>query len=112
MNLLLDVIYIFNIFGYSIYLGLSMGVCRCNGQSYINEGQWLEPQEPLKRVVANKVVEGSIVYMLNIWRNFKPCTWMLGVAHLQDMHNHGIDHLCLPMCLGVEGNQFGHVGVH
>jgi hypothetical protein len=36
----------------------SMGglfLCSCNGKSYVNGGQWLEPQAHLKRVVANRV---------------------------------------------------------
>jgi hypothetical protein len=42
MNLLLDVLDLFNKFGYSINLGLSIGellLCRCNGKSYVNWSQ-------------------------------------------------------------------------
>jgi hypothetical protein len=63
-------------FGYSINLILSMGglfLCNCNGKSYVNGGQWLEPQAHLKRVVANRVVEGSVVAMLNIRKDLIPC---------------------------------------
>jgi hypothetical protein len=115
MNLLLDVLDSFNKFGCSINLSLSMGglfLCRCNGQSYINWGQWLEPQAHLKRVVANRVVEGSIVAMLNIRKDLIPCAWMFGVVHSQDMHNHHVDYLYFSISLGVEGSQFGQLGVH
>jgi hypothetical protein len=56
MNLLLDVLDTLKTFGYVINLCLSMGglfLCGCNGQSYVNGGQWLEPQAHLKRVVSN-----------------------------------------------------------
>jgi hypothetical protein len=56
-------------------------------------GQWLEPQAHLKRVVANRVMEGFVVAMLNIRKDFIPCAWMFGVVHSQNMHNHFVDHL-------------------
>jgi hypothetical protein len=34
------------------------------------------------------------------------------VIHSEDMYNHCVDHLCLSIDLGVEGNRFGHLGVH
>jgi hypothetical protein len=37
---------------------------------------------------------------------------MLGVVHVQDMPDHPVDYLCLPVGLGVEGGQFGQLGVH
>jgi hypothetical protein len=115
MNLLLDVLDSLKIFGCLISLGLSMGglfLCSCNGQSYVNGGQWLEPQAHLKRVVANRFVEGSIVAMLNIRKDFIPCAWMFGIVHPCDMDNHLIDYLCFSISLWVEGNQFNHLGVH
>ena len=84
-NSLLDVLDSLNKFGFSISLDMSMGglfLCNYNGQSYVNRGQWLEPQAHLKRIVANKVVEGSIVAMLNIRKDFIPFSWMFGVVHL------------------------------
>jgi hypothetical protein len=60
--------------------------------------------EPLEMTMANRVVDGSIIFMLNIWKDFIPCTWMVGVVHSQYVHNHPIDHFCLSICLGVEGS--------
>jgi hypothetical protein len=103
MNLLLDVLDALNKFGFPINLGLSMGglfLCDCNGKSYVNGGQWLEPQAHLKRVVANRVVEGSVVAMLNIRKDFIPCAWMFGIIHPQDMNNHHVDYLCFPSVCG------------
>jgi hypothetical protein len=107
MNLLLDVLDSFNKFGYLINLGLSMGglfLCNCNGKSYVNGGQWMEPQAHLKRVVANRVVEGSVVAMLNIRKDLIPCVWMFGIVHPQDMDNHHVDYLCFSISLWVEGS--------
>jgi hypothetical protein len=70
MNLLLEVLDPFKKFGFSVYLGLIMGGLhwgRWNEHSYINGGQWLEPQAHRKRVVSNGVVEGFVIAMLNIW---------------------------------------------
>jgi hypothetical protein len=84
MNLFLDVLDALNKFGFLISLNLIMGglfMCRCNGKSYINGGQWLEPQAHLKRVVANRDVEGYVVAMFNIRNAFIPCAWMFGIVH-------------------------------
>jgi hypothetical protein len=82
MNLLLDVLDVLNKFGCPISLCFSMRglfLCGCNGQSYVNGGQWLEPQAHLKRVVANRVVEGFVVVMLNRRKDFIPYPWMFGI---------------------------------
>ena len=84
MNLLLDVLDVINKFGCPINLVLDMGglfMCNCNGQSYINGSQWLELQAHLKRFVANRVVEGFVVAILNIRKDFIPCAWMFGILH-------------------------------
>jgi hypothetical protein len=110
MNLLLEVLDPFIEFGYFFCLNLSVGaLCQgsWNGQSYISGGQWIGPQTHMKRVVANRAMEGSIIAMLNIWEALIPCKWMLRVVHAQDMHNHPIDHLSLSICLGMKGSQFG-----
>jgi hypothetical protein len=111
VNLLLNVMDSLNKFGCSINLDLSMGVlflCK----SYVNGGQWMEPQAHLKRVVVNRVVEGSIVAMMNIRNALIPCAYMFGVIHPQDMDNHLIGYLCFSISLWVEGNRFGQLGVH
>jgi hypothetical protein len=107
MNLLLEVLDLFNNFSWYVCLGLSMGgLCRgrWNKQSYINGGQRLEPQAYLKRAMANGSMKGSVIAMLNIWKALIPCTWMLGVVHPHDMHNPFVDHLCFSICLGMEGS--------
>jgi hypothetical protein len=82
MNLLLDVLDSLNKFGFSINLGLSMGglfLVQLQWVELRQWGQWLEPQAHLKRVVANRVVEVSVVAMLNIRKDFIPCAWMFGI---------------------------------
>ena len=59
----------FNKYGGLINLLLSMGrflLCGCNGQSYINWGQWLETQAHLKNVVTSRAMKSSFIAMLNI----------------------------------------------
>jgi hypothetical protein len=107
MNLFLDVLDVLTKFGFPINLGLIMGglyLCDCNGQSYVNGGQWLEPQTHLKRVVANRVVEGYVVSMLNIRKDFILCAWMFEIIHSHDMNNYFVDYLCFSIRLWVEGN--------
>jgi hypothetical protein len=41
----------------------------------------MEPQAHLKRVMANRAMEGSIVAMLNIRKALIPCVWMFGIVH-------------------------------
>ena len=36
---------------------------------------------------------------------------VLGIVHAQDMYDHSIDDLSLVICLGVEGNGFGELGI-
>jgi len=62
-------------------------------------------------VVANRVVEGYVLAMLNIWKSHIPCTWMLIFVHVHDVHNHLIDDLYLAIGLGVERNGFSELGV-
>jgi hypothetical protein len=54
--------------------------------------------------VANRIVEGTVIDMLNIWKALFSCTWIIGVVHSQDMHNHNVDQFRFPICLGVKGN--------
>jgi hypothetical protein len=65
----------------------------------------------LKRVVVDQDMEGFIVAMFNIRKDLIPCTWILGVVHVQDMHDHPIDELCLSISLGVYRNGFSELGV-
>jgi hypothetical protein len=115
MDLLVDVLDLFNEFGGFFDLILSMRIfylCGCKGKCYINGAQWLKSQAHLKRAMAGQGMEGSVVAVFNIRKDLKPCAWMLGVVHAQGMHNHPIDTLCLSINLGVEGSGFGDLGVH
>jgi hypothetical protein len=49
--------------------------------------------------------------MLNIGKNLIPCAGVLGFVHALDMNDHSIDDLALAICLGLEGNGFGELGV-
>jgi hypothetical protein len=54
---------------------------------------------------------GSIVIVLNIGKTIIPCARMLGILHVQYMHNHLVDDLSLAIYLGVEGHGFGELCV-
>ena len=54
---------------------------------------------------------GSVVAMMNIGKNLIPCVGVLAIVHAQDMHDHPIDDLSLAIHLGVEGSEFGDLGV-
>jgi hypothetical protein len=85
MNLLADVLNLFNEFGGLFDLRLIMGIffmCGCKGQCYINGAQWLKTQADLKRVVVGRAIECSVVAMLGIRKALIPCVWMLGVVHV------------------------------
>ena len=56
-------------------------------------------------------MESLVVIVLNIGEILVPCTWMLRILHVQDVHNHLIDDLYLVICLGVESNGFCELGV-
>ena len=62
--------------------------------------------------MANRILKGLIVAMLNIRKSLIPSAMMFDVIHSQDMHNHLVDHLRMSICLGVEGSQFGQFGAH
>jgi hypothetical protein len=113
MEILVDVLNLFNEFGSFFNLRLSMGILclfGCKGKCYINGAQWLKSKAHLKRVVVGRAMEGSIVAMLEIRKALIPCAWMLGVVHAQHMHNHPIDDLYLSNSFKVEGNGFGKLG--
>jgi hypothetical protein len=56
-------------------------------------------------------MESLVVTVLNIRETLIPCTWMLRFVHVQDVHNHLIDNLCLVICLGMERSGFSEIGV-
>jgi hypothetical protein len=104
IDLLAEMLYLFNQFGVFIDLILSMGrlcMCGCKGKCYINRAQWLKSQAHLKRVVVGQLMEGSVVVVLDIRKALIPPMWILGFLHAQDMHHHPIDDLCLSINLRV-----------
>jgi hypothetical protein len=54
---------------------------------------------------------GSIVAMLNIGKTLIPGVRVLGIVHVQDVHDHLVDDLGLAIRLGVEGSGLGELGV-
>jgi hypothetical protein len=56
-------------------------------------------------------MESPIVIVLNIGENLVPCTWILRIVHVQDVHNHPINDLCLDISLGVKRRGFCELGV-
>jgi hypothetical protein len=61
--------------------------------------------------MADGTMESPIVTVLDIRETLVPCTWMLRIVHVQDVHNHPIDYLCLAIGLGVESSGFCELGV-
>ena len=107
MDLLADVLYVFNKVGGLIILSMSMTKflpCGCNGKSYINWGQWLEPQAHLKRVVAGRDMKGYVIAMLKISKDLISCVGQFRIVHSQNMHNHLVDYLCFSIDQALEGN--------
>ena len=69
MDLLVDVMDLFNKFGGLSILSLSMVIfilCGCKEQSYINWGQWLECEAHLKLDVFSRAMNGYIIAIFNI----------------------------------------------
>jgi hypothetical protein len=56
-------------------------------------------------------MEGFFLAMLKMRKNLIPCVWMLGVIHVKDMHDHPIYDLYPSINFGVEGSEFGDLGV-
>jgi hypothetical protein len=114
LDLLVDVLNPLNESGGFVDRRLIMGrVCLCGGKRKcnINGSQGLESQPHLKWAMVGGAMESPVVTVLNIGETLVPCTWMLRVVHVQDVHNHLIDDLCLVICLGVESSGFCELGV-
>jgi hypothetical protein len=60
---------------------------------------------------SSNTMYGFVVIVLNIGKTLTPCVWILGIVHVQDMHDHPVDGLDLEILLGVEGSGFCEVGV-
>ena len=85
MDLLLDVLNIFNEFGVFVSLCVSMRrfmMCGGKEKSYINGAQWLKPQAYLKQAIASRALNSYVVVVLYIRKDVVPCVWMFGVVHL------------------------------
>ena len=85
MDMLSDVLNLFNKPSGFVSLCVSMrgfSLCGCKGKGYINGPQLLKSQAYLKRVVANRAMNSSIVAMLHMVKAIIPCVWMFGVVHL------------------------------
>jgi hypothetical protein len=114
LDLLADVMNLHNEFGFFVDRRLIMGrVCLCGGKRKcnINGSQGLGSQTHLKWAMAGGAMESPIVTVLNIEETLIPCTWMLRIVHVQDVHNHPIDDLCLVVDLGVESSGFCELDV-
>ena len=73
--------------------------------------QQLESQPHLKWAMVSEAMESLVVDVLNIGNTLIPCMWMLRVVHVDDVHNHLIEDLCLAIDLGVESSGFSELGV-
>jgi hypothetical protein len=71
----------------------------------------MESQLHMKWAITGGAMESHVVGLLNIGKTLIPCTQMLRVVHVQDVHNHLIDDLCLAIGLGVESSGFSELGV-
>jgi hypothetical protein len=114
MDLLVDVLNLLNESGGFVGLRLNMGIfflCGCKRQCNINWTQGLESQPHLKWAMVGGAIESYVVVVLNIGKNLIPGTQMLRVVHVQDVHNHPIDDLCLAISLGVESTGFSELDV-
>jgi hypothetical protein len=56
-------------------------------------------------------MQGLVVAMLDIVKTFIPGVRVLGIIHVQDMHDHSIYDLNLDIFLGVESHGTGDLGV-
>ena len=56
-------------------------------------------------------MERNVVVVLNIGKTLIPSTNILRFIHVQDVHNHLIEDLCLAIGLRMEGSGFSGLGV-
>jgi hypothetical protein len=54
---------------------------------------------------------GYVVVVMNIGKTLTPIVGVLRIVHVQDVHDHLVDDLCLDIGLGVEGSGLGEIGV-
>ena len=56
-------------------------------------------------------MESFVVAVLDIRETFIPSVWMIQVVHVQNVHDHLVDDLCLAISLGVEGHGLSEIGI-
>ena len=56
-------------------------------------------------------MERSIIIVSYIGKNLILGSWMLGVLHVEYVHYHPIDDLCLDIILGMEGSELGELSL-
>jgi hypothetical protein len=61
--------------------------------------------------MADGAMDNPVVVVLNIRKTLIPCTQIIRVINVQDVHNHLIDDLYLAISLRLEGNGFSELGV-
>jgi hypothetical protein len=54
---------------------------------------------------------GFVVAVLNLGKNLIPSVGVLGILHVQYVHDHSVDDLSLAIRLGLEGSGIGEFGV-
>jgi hypothetical protein len=114
LGLLADVLNPLNEYGGFVNHILIRGIfCLCSGNRKfnINGSQWLDSQTRQKWAMVGGTMESPVVVVLDIWETLIPCTGMLRIVHVQDVHNHLINNLGLEIGLGVERSGFCELGV-
>ena len=107
MKFLSDVLDAFNKSSCFIRLGQYMCgfcLCSCLRHDNINQTQWLKSKTHLKWAACNQDMEIFAMTMLHIGKALILGSWILGVVHVEYVHYHSIDDLCLAISLGVEGD--------
>jgi len=76
--------------------------------------QWdpmVEIPTHLKRKLVGRGMKRFVVVVLNIGETLIPHAYIFGVVDVKDIHDHSINDICLVVSLGVEGDEFGELGV-
>jgi len=116
-DIMKSIAYLLNVFNkidFVINSQLNMSIfflCSCKRHCNINGIQWLKSKTHLKWVTS-WAMESFVLVMLKRGETLIPCSWMIGVLHVQYVHYHLVDDLCLPIILGVEGSWLGELGIH
>jgi hypothetical protein len=114
LDLLVDVLNLLNESGgFFDHILIKGRACLCGGKRKcnINGFQGLESQTHLEWAMAGGTMESPIVTVLDIRETLVPCTWMIRIVHMQDVHNHSIDEIFLSISLGVKSNGFCELSV-